>query len=73
MDEIPGMVLRLNHNLEVVWANRWLLQCLGQNLDQIQGQDGPSLMALPEQRKALQNNLLGILERGGFLPPRGSC
>lgn len=71
LDEIPAMVLRLNHQLKVVWANRWLLQCLGKNLDRIQGQDGTSLMAPPEQRQALKANLLGILEHGGILTTQG--
>jgi len=71
LDEIPALVLRLDHQLRVIWANRWWLQSQEQELNQIQGQDALGLMVSPAQAQALRNRLLEIVQRGGIITTQG--
>ena len=77
LDRLPGLVVRLDERLRLLWANRGCLELLGLSLEQATGRDGPSLMAPGEQAGPLRQLLAGLRpEAGGGgqaeLKPAGS-
>lgn len=64
LERLPGLAVRLDDDLAVVWANQEWLDLLGLRLGQVVRQDGPALMASGEGVDELRRLLAGLGSEG---------
>lgn|GEM_PF-3502225 len=60
LDRLPGLVVRLDENLAVAWANQEWLALHGVGLEPIRGRDGVGLMATPDCQDEMRAQLAGL-------------
>lgn len=75
-DHLPGLVMRLDENLAVLWANQEWLDMHGLSLEQVQGHDGVRLMDAKVGGDELRALLAGLGPEGqaasrAVIEPRG--
>ncbi len=63
-ERLPGLAVRLDENLTVVWANQEWLDLVGLSLGQVCRRDGPGLMASGEGVDQLRRLLLSLGSEG---------
>ncbi|MFZ5585598.1 MAG: PAS domain S-box protein [Thermodesulfobacteriota bacterium] len=60
LDELPGLVVRLDGGLRITWANRRWLRLLGRRLEDLLGREGVPFMATADGAGELLRTLAGL-------------